>query len=65
MEAGIGQQHYYIGVVMREPAVLGLFRMASGIRNPNVRGHDDVRCARVYGRIVVVDRERWAVEELP
>lgn len=41
-----------------------LFGVAAGVSDTDVRGHDDVRRARVIGRIAVVDREQRAVEDL-
>ena len=64
-KARIGEQQNDIGVVMGEPAVLGLFCVAAGVRNADVRGHDDVRRARVYGWVVVVQRQARAIVELP
>ena len=49
---------------MGEPAVLGQFRGAAGVSDADVRGHDDVGRARVYGWVVVVKRERRAVVDL-
>ena len=65
LEGRIGQQQHDIRVVMGEPAVLGQFRRAAGVSNADVRGHDDVRRARVYGWVVVVKNERRAVVDLP
>src|SRR6202043_1947737 len=42
-KGGMGQQQDDIGVVMGESAVLGLFGVAFGISNADVRGHDNVR----------------------
>lgn len=38
---------------------------AAGVSNADVRGYDDVGRARVFGWVVVVNRERGAVVELP
>src|ERR1700729_4233654 len=50
---------------MGEATVLLLFRSAAGVSNADVRGHDDIGCARVSGWVVEVDGKRWAVVELP
>src|SRR5579872_7221483 len=50
---------------MREAAVLFLLRGAAGVRNADVGGDNDVRRARVFGWVVVVDCKGWAVEDLP
>src|ERR1700722_16427392 len=60
----MGQQQDDVGVVMAEAAVLLLLCGAAGVGNADVRGHDDVRCAGVYGWVVEVNGERRAVEEL-
>src|ERR1700679_99911 len=60
----VGQQQNDVRVVMSEAAVLGQFRGAAGVRNAHVRGHDDIRRARVFGWIVVVEGERRAVVDL-
>ena len=65
LEARIGQQQNDIGVVMGEPAVLLLFRVAAGVSNADIRGHDDVRRAGVLGWIVEVKEQRRTVVDLP
>ena len=65
LEGWIGQQQNDVGVVMGEPAVLGQFLGAAGVSNADVRGHDDVRRARVDGWVVVVKCKRRAVVDLP
>ena len=65
LEGWKGQQQHDIRVVMGEPAVLGQFLGAGGVSDADVRGHDDVRGARVHGRVVVVKRKRRAVIDLP
>ena len=50
---------------MGEPAVLGLFRVAAGIRNTDIRGHDDIGRSGVCGWVVKVQEERRAVIDLP
>src|SRR6516164_2394175 len=59
------QQQNDVRVVMGEATVLGLFRVAAGVSNTDVRGHDDVRRAGVVGWIVVVKEERRPVINLP
>ena len=44
--------------------MLRQFSRAAGICNSNIRGDDDVRRARVYGGIVVIEDERGAVVNL-
>src|SRR5208283_4230414 len=56
LEARMRQQQNDICVVMREPAVLLQFRGTAGVSNAHVRGHDDVRRARVLCWVVVVKR---------
>src|SRR5208337_3980588 len=65
LEARVGQQQNDIRVVMGEPAMLGQLLAAARVSNADVRGHDDVRRARVYGWVVVVKRKRRAVVDLP
>src|SRR5579862_4544514 len=50
---------------MGKPAVFLEFRGAAGIRNAYVRGHDDVRGAGIVSWVVEVQRERWAIVDLP
>lgn len=64
-EARFRQQQNDVGVVMRESAVFRLLRGAAGVRNTHVGSHDDIRRAGIYGCVVVVERERRAVEDLP
>ena len=65
LEGRIGQQQNDVGVVMSEAAVLGQLRFAAGVSDADVRGDDDVGRARVYGWVVVVERKRRAVVDLP
>src|SRR5579862_1473481 len=65
LEVRFGEQQHDIRVVMCKTAVLGQFRVAAGVSNAHVRGHDDVWRARVYGWVVEVKRQRRAVVDLP
>ena len=50
---------------MREAAVFCKFLGATGVGNADVWRHDDIRRARVYGWVVVVEGKRGAVVNLP
>src|SRR5579872_3288727 len=65
LEIRVGEQQNDVGVVMCEPAVLGQFLAAAGVSNADIRGHDDVGRARIYGRVVVIERQRRTVVDLP
>src|ERR1700722_10539862 len=45
--------------------MLGQLGLAARISDARVRGYDDVRRARIYGWVVVVDRKRRAIVDLP
>ena len=64
-EAGKRQQQHHVGVIVGKAAMFLLFGMAAGVSDADVRDYDDVRRARVSGRIVEINRERRAVEDLP
>ncbi len=49
-EAGIGEQHHHVGVVMREAAVLFLLGGAARVDDAGIGRDDDVRCAGIAGR---------------
>ena len=50
---------------MGEPSVLRQLRGAAGVGDADPRGHDNVRGTGIHGWVVIVERDRRAVENLP
>src|SRR5271166_5607988 len=64
-EAWVGEQQHDIGVVMGKPSVLRLLLGTAGVSDADILGDDDVRRAGVDGWVVIVERDRWPVVDLP
>ena len=64
-EGRVGQEQNDVRIVMGEATVLRELLCAAGISDADIRGHDDIRRARVYGWVVEVKCERRAVIDLP
>src|SRR5207344_1570647 len=56
-EVRVRQEHHHVGVVMRETTMFRQLLCAAGIRNADVRGHDDVWRTRIRSR-----GKSWCVE---
>ena len=65
LEGRMRHQQNDVGVGMGEPAVLGQLCFAARVSDAHVRGYDDVRRPRIYGRVIEVERKRGAVVDLP
>ncbi len=64
VEARVGKQEHDVGVVMGESAVLGELLAAAGVDDADIRGHDNIRSARIDGWVVVVKGKRRAEVDL-